>query len=242
MKRDWSRLEKVYERFQLFNTKASFTTHAMTEAEQARAVQIIEEFVPYAVGARTVIDIGGKDGFAAEVFRTRGFDAAVVDCEWEYCRQAEKRGLETHFCDMHWIPVAAEAYDLVYASNVFEHSLMPMFLMAEFTRISRQYLLMVCPNFPFTMLTHWCAVPYSVLLTWFHAFGWRIVRFGHGWGGMYVFLLEKTVRWDDLDVKGHLKLIRECAKLDREAGWMKYAEQEDKTVVKEEKSVQIRTK
>lgn len=90
---------------------------------------------PLAPGAR-VLDVGCGQGTALALFRDAGLDATGIALgeDVAVCR---RQGFDVREMDLAFLEFADESFDLVWCRHVLEHSIFPMFTLAELFRVLR---------------------------------------------------------------------------------------------------------
>ncbi|MDJ0347198.1 class I SAM-dependent methyltransferase [Streptomyces sp. H10-C2] len=85
------------------------------------------------LGGRTVVDVGGGDGWCAEAFRAAGARCVVVDPFPVHART----GPATVVGDGYWLPLLEGAADVCYCSDVLGRIPDPVGLVDELIRVTR---------------------------------------------------------------------------------------------------------
>jgi len=210
--RDWSRHDALYERLQAQNLHENIPVREMV----GRGIELAEQIVDWLpVGLETVLDVGAKDGYTAELFaERRGLMVTAVDIDADCVRKCLGKGVQAHRYDMHFMQFADESFDLVYASNVVEHSVMPILCLGELARVCKEWMLIRVPAYPswVRVVSHWAVVPPIVWLNWFSALGLCATRCERLKYGEDAYLLKKYAHWPRLswdEQLGVMKAIRE---------------------------------
>lgn len=94
-------------------------------------VQQAAQYCPLA--GSTVVDVGGGDGWCAEVFRAAGARCVVVDP----LPVPARTGRSTIVGDGYWLPLREASADLCYCSDVLGHVPDPVGLLDELIRVTR---------------------------------------------------------------------------------------------------------
>jgi len=101
------------------------------------------------IGARSFLDVGGAEGFVADlVHRVLGIPAVSLDLS----TQAGLRGREffdipTVSGESHLLPFADGAFDVVYMGEVIEHLAHPIRSLAEISRVTRRAVIVTSEAF-----------------------------------------------------------------------------------------------
>jgi len=84
----------------------------------------------------SVLDIGCGQGLALEQFRAHGLVATgiTLGSDAQVCRD---KGFVAHEMDQNFMDFAAGSFDLLWCRHVLEHSVMPLFTLAEYRRVCR---------------------------------------------------------------------------------------------------------
>jgi len=96
---------------------------------------------------RTVLDVGCGGGHATEHFLRRGFDVTGVTCNADEMGECRRRGIRVLAQDFHFLGVPDGSFDMVFSSHSLEHSVSPLFALAEWKRVVRPggYVMIVVP-------------------------------------------------------------------------------------------------
>jgi 2-polyprenyl-3-methyl-5-hydroxy-6-metoxy-1,4-benzoquinol methylase len=106
------------------------------------------------LGARKILDVGCGDGRLARAIRASGLDVVIHGCDVSTAALTRSEGLDRQYAvDLNCEPVPEldESFDLVIASEVIEHLIMPDRVLEEFTRVLRHggHVLVTVPNVAF---------------------------------------------------------------------------------------------
>lgn len=101
------------------------------------------------LGARTMLDVGGGEGYFAFLCRELlGLRAAMVELPKSACdRAGELFGIPAVSADAARLPFANGAFDLVVCSEVMEHVQAPHAVALELMRVSRRHALITTEQF-----------------------------------------------------------------------------------------------
>jgi len=101
------------------------------------------------LGARTMLDVGGGEGYFAHLCRELlGMRAVVAELPVSACERAgELFGLPAVSADAAQLPFADGAFDLVVCSEVMEHVEAPHLVAAELMRVARGFVLVSTEQF-----------------------------------------------------------------------------------------------
>src|ERR1700678_496391 len=86
---------------------------------------------------RTVVDIGGGNGWFSSAFRARGSNSYLFEPDLTELRGRGRPLAAAVVADGYWLPVRDAAADVVFSSNVLEHVSDPMGLIEEMVRVAR---------------------------------------------------------------------------------------------------------
>jgi hypothetical protein len=209
MKFDWFCHEVLYRNLHGQNMKEAFAMREMSEDDKASAdAMITGGWIPARV--ETLLDVGAKDGYAAWRFGQAGISCTAVDCEAEFVKKFLERGVKGISADMHFLPFEDNSFDMVYASHVLEHSIIPVLCLGEMARVSRRYVLLKVPQYPtfVKMVSHWAVVPVDVLERWLSAVLLAIRRHEVLKGREDCFLLAKVGHWPAMCADDQMKRMK----------------------------------
>jgi|GEM_PF-2113661 len=101
------------------------------------------------IGAETMLDVGGGEGYFAHLCRELlGIRAAIVELPISACERAgELFGIPAVSADAAELPFADNSFDLVVCSEVMEHVVAPHQVAAELTRVARKFVLVTTEQF-----------------------------------------------------------------------------------------------
>lgn len=106
--------------------------------------KIIDEWI-VPLQPKKVLDIGCGWGEALDYLATKGIDSLGLNVGMDYrkCKQEGKNVLEM---DMHFMKdIPDNSFDLVYLRHVLEHSPIPLYVLSEIHRITKQWAIIVVP-------------------------------------------------------------------------------------------------
>lgn len=83
-----------------------------------------------------VLDVGCGQGLALEQFRAGGLIATGITLGGDYdvCRE---KGFDVHQMDQNFMDFADASFDLLWCRHVLEHSVAPLFTLAEYRRLTK---------------------------------------------------------------------------------------------------------
>ena len=92
-----------------------------------------------ALGARSLLDVGGAEGLVADVARrVTGVEAVSSDLSLAASQRAARElGVPALACEAHRLPFADGAFDVVYCGEVVEHLARPVEALLELARVAR---------------------------------------------------------------------------------------------------------
>jgi len=86
---------------------------------------------------RTILDVGCGGGHTTEHFLRQGFDVTGVTGNPYEAIECERRGIGVVTGDFQFLAAADESFDMVFSSHSLEHSISPLFALAEWKRVVR---------------------------------------------------------------------------------------------------------
>ena len=104
------------------------------------------------IRGRRILDIGCADGSLSLVFKEvlRAKEVYGLDISTEYLQEARKRGVKTFQVDVNQdrFPFQANSFDVIIASEILEHCILPANLLREAYRVLKTggYLILSTPN------------------------------------------------------------------------------------------------
>jgi len=98
-------------------------------------------------GEGRLLDIGCNEGRGLKVYSKNGFQAEGLELNERAARVAREKGFTVHTCSLQEFQ-PSRLYDVVVLSNVLEHSLNPMEMLADVRRILKDdgQVWISCPN------------------------------------------------------------------------------------------------
>lgn len=101
------------------------------------------------VSGMRVLDVGCGTGFALADFLVKGYDAVGITLGTDYDK-CKELGLPVLKQDQNWMDLPNSSFDLVFARHVLEHSIMPLWTLAEYWRVLKPgallYVEVPCPD------------------------------------------------------------------------------------------------
>jgi|GEM_PF-199711 len=85
-----------------------------------------------------ILDIGCGKGPALELFRKNGLNAVGITLSDEDVNDCRSKGFDVHKMDQSFMNFEDETFDFVWARHVLEHSIMPLFTLSEYYRVTKQ--------------------------------------------------------------------------------------------------------
>ena len=95
--------------------------------------RVVQQLAP-----RKILDVGCGDGRLARAIRTNCRDVVIYGCDLSTAALTRSEGLDRQYVvDLNWeaLPEPGESFDLVIASEVIEHLIMPDRVLEELTRV-----------------------------------------------------------------------------------------------------------
>jgi SAM-dependent methyltransferase len=96
---------------------------------------------------RTILDVGCGGGHTTEHFLRQGFDVTGVTGNPYERIECARRGIKVLEGDFHFLATGEASFDMVFSSHSLEHSISPLFAIAEWKRVVRPggYVMIVLP-------------------------------------------------------------------------------------------------
>ena len=106
------------------------------------------------LGSRKILDVGCGDGRLGRAIRANCPNIVIHGCDLSTAALTRSEGLDRQYVvDLNWeaLPEPGESFDLVIASEVIEHLIMPDRVLEELTRLLKKggHLLLTVPNVAF---------------------------------------------------------------------------------------------
>lgn len=83
-----------------------------------------------------VLDVGCGQGIALEIFRQLGLRAVGITLGSDFAA-CQAQGFEVHQMDQNFMDFANSEFDLLWCRHVLEHSVVPVFTLAEYWRVTK---------------------------------------------------------------------------------------------------------
>lgn len=132
--------------------------------------------LPYAkaLGIQTMLSVGCA-GLTTDLWVGAGIRWHGLTFPAEAAR-LKKKGLPVDVGAAESLPYPSGSFDLVYASHVYEHSVMPLICLIEAKRVARRACVMAAPAWPHLIESdgHMSVVPPALWLHWFEVAGWTV--------------------------------------------------------------------
>lgn len=169
MNSDWSHIQKHYEKL----TK-NIRPELHSPHHEAAAHEAVKNLCTK-LHITSVVELGCGVAPLLDVFKSMGAKTTGVSYVQEHNQHEVIRA------DMHATGLPDASYDLVASRHTLEHSPMPLLLLMEMYRLSKQYALAILPTHTPRMITTWID-HYSVFdqVGWeklFQVAGWKVRKF-----------------------------------------------------------------
>jgi len=100
--------------------------HRAGQVDSAANQRVLEFYLPFFEGRRSVLDIGCGEGQFIELLKHRGVDPVGIDLDAKMVQTCTARGLPVEQADLFaYLPGHIAEFDGVFCSNVIEHLTMP---------------------------------------------------------------------------------------------------------------------
>ena len=127
----------------------------------------------------SVLDVGCGVGFCQDIFASIGVqDYLGITASYEDQMGASKSGKNVILGGMTYIPKNSNAFDLVFARHILEHSPFPIITLMEWRRVSRRNLLLIAPNpdyWGWAGKNHYSMANPEQLWWWLRRAGWMVM-------------------------------------------------------------------
>lgn len=139
------------------------------------AIDALLDFLPGDV--KTALDMGCGQGFLRPYFESKDvfWEGVTLGEDYKVCKE---NGLLVHEADITFLPFKDDSCDLIYARHVLEHSPCPIPTLMEWRRVSRKYLILICPApkyWGYRGKNHYSVAPLEQLKWWLERSGWEII-------------------------------------------------------------------
>ena len=118
----------------------------------ARQQELMTVLAKLPIRGGRILDIGCADGSLSLVFKEvlRAKEVYGLDISTEYLQEARKKGMKTFKVDVNRdrFPLEADSFDVIIASEILEHCILPENLLREAYRVLKTggYLILSTPN------------------------------------------------------------------------------------------------
>ena len=109
------------------------------------ATDVVQELCTIPRNISNVLDVGCGQGFLSEVFEGIGlhWTGVTIGEDYRICKDNE---LNVRDADMSFLPFEDDAFGLVFARHVLEHSPAPILSLIEWRRVCSGWLMLVAPS------------------------------------------------------------------------------------------------
>jgi len=129
-----------------------------------------------------VLDVGCGQGIALDIFRRLGLQVVgiTLGSDLEICRA---KGFEVYQMDQNFMDFADDEFDLLWCRHILEHSVAPLFTLAEYQRVTKPdglvYIEVPAPDTSAhheSNPNHYSVLPASSWLSLFSRLGFAVER------------------------------------------------------------------
>ncbi len=164
------------------------------------AIDALLDLLPEDVNS--VIDMGCGQGFLMPYFKAKNiaWEGVTLGDDYRVCKEKD---LPVHDADITFLPFVDSSYDLIFARHVLEHSPCPVPTLMEWRRVSKKYLILICPApdyWSYRGKNHYSVAPIQQLKWWLERSGWAIINETVFYNQNRIFIKH----WrKDLEAEGH---------------------------------------
>lgn len=142
----------------------------------AWAKDALKGMVPQEV--KNVLDVGCGQGFLAGVFQAEeiSWEGVTLGPDVDVCKA---NNMPIYEADVSFLPMADDAYDLILARHILEHSPFPVLTLMEWRRVSRKFLLLIAPApdyWGWKGKNHYSMADKPQLRWWLERAGWKVIK------------------------------------------------------------------
>lgn len=136
----WGPRVRDYSRFDNFLDALVSDVYAEPLAEPGISItrMMVGELVRDGIFApgMTILDVGCGNGTALELFKENNIQAVgiTLGSDYDLCRS---KGLDVHPYDQNFTGFADQSFDGLWCRHVLEHSVAPLFTLAEYRRLTK---------------------------------------------------------------------------------------------------------
>lgn len=115
------------------DTYPELPTQLHTEITSQQLNSLLAKY-PLPPGA-AILDVGCGQGPALDIFREKGYQPTGITLNDDDVAVCRNKGHQVTKMDQSFLDYPPEAFDLIWARHVIEHSIFPHFTLAEFSRV-----------------------------------------------------------------------------------------------------------
>lgn len=128
--------------------------------------------------AKFILDLGCGNGWSTKKIEETGRKAVGVSIfEREVDFAKKEYGVNAILADMHDLPFPNNYFDLVFARDVWEHSMIPWISLSEMKRVTKKYIYIIMPGEGWTEhYAHWSVLTVRQMKSYFERAKLKILK------------------------------------------------------------------
>ena len=130
------------------------------------------------INPESILDVWAGEGFCQDIFKEIGIENYVGVAIGDDVITARKLGRNVFNEDFHFLPYAAESFDMVFARHSLEHSPMPLLALMEWHRVAKYWLCLILPNpefWTYTGRNHYSVLQSEQAEFLLNRAGWNVI-------------------------------------------------------------------
>lgn len=106
---------------------------------------ICKKWLPALSNLKSILDVGCGQGQAFPILQqySKRVEGITLGTDFDICRN---KGLKVRLADMSFLPYPDGEFDLIFARHTLEHSPAPLLTLMEWSRVSKQWLMLILPD------------------------------------------------------------------------------------------------